>query len=160
MANLPTCAGVGQWFPMTVSSTFHDHVHHPSSAHSLPYPSPPPDSMSSLSFCILLHHQPQVTYTIIFLQTLIQYPVFPSSPHQTRHPTVTGHCSICISLLSSLLFQSIVLAHVSLPYTIALLTQATYTFPFSFSNTSFLVRIQELSTAKRVSSMENSDEAK
>ena len=53
------------------------------------------------------------------------------------------HLTILISVRSNLPLCSAVMAHVSLPYTIALLTHVTYSFPFSLSDTSFLVKIPD-----------------
>ena len=53
------------------------------------------------------------------------------------------HLTILISVRSNLPLCSAIMAHILLPYIIALLTHVTYSFPFSSSYTSFLVKIPD-----------------
>ena len=133
------------------------------STYSFWYPYPPPDSMSSLTFLYFSCRQP---HTACFSSpsrhclsvthvpdTSADYsltnPVTGSIPIHTLSSTLGAlsfrdtthiHRSILICLHSDHPIRSVFMAQVSLPYTNALLTHVTYTFPFNFSDISLLSR--------------------
>ena len=59
--------------------------------------------------------------------------------------TLHTYHSILLYVQSTLPICSAFMAQISFPYTIALLTHATYIFPFNFNDTPFLVKIPDSS---------------
>ena len=82
---------------------------------TLSYPSQPPHTMSSLAFLVILYHLNRLLFTKSDINSI---PIL-SISSSLNTVSLSNMPHILHSVLSSLLFSSTVITHVSLPYTIA-----------------------------------------